>query len=88
MKLTDKEFATIGPIIRAVTEAESGRFKKTVPNNPPRTAAVFNLIYGHIIVALMDAGVDPLVIIQDIDPTDVIVQQMEKDGYDVSKLCG
>lgn len=87
MQVTDKEFATIGPIIRSVAQAESKRLFVPSRNSYERSILVYMDILASVNRALFDAGVALPRIYGDIDPTEDILKQMEADGYHPITLC-
>jgi hypothetical protein len=85
MHFTNREFDLIGPTIRFISSAESPKLFQRAVNTQERASAVFNLIRYRVIIALMDAGISYEQVMNDIDPTEIIVRQMLKDGYDISQ---
>ena len=80
MQLSPSQTKVIGSTIRTVAANQSKRFFKSDANNRDRSAAVFLTIFSSIPVALLDAGI-PKKVIMDVDPTEDILDQMEKEGY-------
>lgn len=70
----------IGTITRSVAKAQSSRWFKSEINTLGRSVQVFQTITAEIKQALVDAGV-PYSVVQNVDPTDIIVGYMKADGY-------
>ena len=71
-------------ILRSTASAHSSRLFKSEKNTQERSALVFMLIRSEITLALFDAGVPIIDVLNNIDPTDVIVSTMLGDGYDMN----
>lgn len=76
----------IGQIIRSVAKAQSERFFKSDRNSAERATLVFDLIENETNLTLYDAGFDAEFIL-DIDASELVLEQMEHDGYDVARVA-
>lgn len=81
MQMTPEQTKTIGNTIRTVAANQSKRFFKSEANTVERSALVFLSIEAEVRLALRDAGISLKMVLDDIDPTQDIWDQMQRDGY-------
>lgn len=78
---TPNQLSIIGPTIRATAKAHAGRLFKTETNTPQRAFAVFHTIEAEVDQALNDAGIPWETILNEIDPSDIIFEEMKAAGF-------
>ena len=81
MRMTNEQMKTIGSTIRTVAASQSKRFFKSEANTVERSALIFLSIEAEVRLALRDAGIPLQMILEEIDPTEDIWDQMQRDGY-------
>lgn len=84
MNLNGVDIKQVGQIIRSVSEAQSKRLFKLENNSHERGAIAYTVISAEIFMALFDAGLPISTIIEEIDPTEIILSAMHEVGFIVS----